>query len=262
MSMLTANLLCVALVITDLVARAWRIQWLLHGTQCRISLPRCAGGERAWATSAAAVTPNRIGGEPARLGGEVLSKVPVAAGVVAIAIETLVMWPVNILVGLWLAVRYAPEWWHTAGPGAGGHGGRRVALAARRCSSRARSRGGWCAATRRRSRTRCGAGRGGRGCTRGGCRVGRSWPARSRRWSRVVARVAILPVLALTLPHPPPIGPLAFASFALHLRAAAPADAVGGRAWWSSDSSAARWGTSARATRRCCCSGASTRRSC
>ena len=31
----------------------------------------------------------------------------------------------------------------------------------------------------------------------------------------VAARVAILPVLALTLPHPPPMGPLAFASFAL-----------------------------------------------
>jgi uncharacterized membrane protein YbhN (UPF0104 family) len=31
----------------------------------------------------------------------------------------------------------------------------------------------------------------------------------------VAARVAILPVLALTLPHPPAIGPLALGSFAL-----------------------------------------------
>ena len=55
--MLTANLLCVALVTADLVARAWRIQWLLVGTQCRIrfldalavdGLGDVAAAVRAW----------------------------------------------------------------------------------------------------------------------------------------------------------------------------------------------------------------------
>lgn len=213
MSMLTANLLCVALVITDLVARALRIQWLLHGTHCRITFFD-ALAINGIGDVAAAVTPNRIGGEPARLGGEVLSKVPVAAGIVAIAIETLVMWPVNIAVGLFLAVKYAPEWWHTAGPAledtadtswpwligmlvAGGVAWwvlRRYAPALSHSLRRGTKRA-WVYA-RRMPR----------------------WPLAAgavATFVSVAARVAILPVLALTLPHPPPIGPLAFASFAL-----------------------------------------------
>ena len=211
--MLSANLLCVALVIVDLVARAWRIQWLLQGTQCRIGFLD-ALALNGLGDVAAAVTPNRIGGEPARLGGAMLSKVPVAAGVVAIAIETVVMWPVNVAVGVWLAWEYAPQWWHTAGPAltdtaddswpwlvgmfvAGGVAWwvlRRYAPALSH-SMRRGTRRAWVYA-RRMPR----------------------WPLAAgalATLASVAARVAILPVLALTLPHPPPMGPLAFASFAL-----------------------------------------------
>ena len=213
MTMLAANLACVGLVIVDLVARAWRIQWLLHGTKCRISFLD-ALALNGIGDVAAAVTPNRIGGEPARLGGEILSGVPVAAGVVAIAIETVVMWPVNLAVGLWLAVMYAPEWWRTAGPALADTADdawpwllamlvagalawwivRRYAPALSH-SMRRGTRRAWVYA-RRMPR----------------------WPlmlGAVATLASVVARVAILPVLAMTLPHPPPVGPLAFASFAL-----------------------------------------------
>ena len=211
--MLTANLLCVALVALDLVARTWRIQWILWGTHCRISFVdslvlNCVGD------AAAAVTPNRIGGEPARLGGIVLSGFPASAGLVAIAVETVVMWAVNIAVGVWLAIAYAPAWWHTAGPALGDTlddawpwvlvmllaGGaawwvvRRHAPALSH-SLRQGTKRAWVYARRMPP-----------------------WPiamAAVTTLVSVAARVALLPVLALTLPHPPPLGPLGFASYVL-----------------------------------------------
>jgi uncharacterized membrane protein YbhN (UPF0104 family) len=213
MSMLTANLLCVALVALDLAVRGWRIQWILQGTQCRITFLD-ALTLNAVGDAAAAVTPNRIGAEPARLGGAMLSRVPLAAGVVAIAIETLVMGVTTIAAAVWLAVLYAPEWWRTAGPAledtiddawpfilamlAAGllawWAVRRFAPALSH-SMRRGSRRAWVYA-RRMPR----------------------WPLVAAAITSVIsiaARVAILPVLAATLPHPPPLGPLCFASFGL-----------------------------------------------
>ncbi len=213
MSILTANLVCVALVALDLAVRAWRIQWILAGTHCRVGF-RDAVVLNAIGDAAAAVTPNRIGAEPARLGGAVLSGVPVAAGFVAIAIETLVMAITTIVVAVWLSVRYAPEWWHTAGPalqdtfddawpwifallvaGAVAWWSVRRYAPALSHSMRRGTRRAWVYA-RRMPR----------------------WPLVMCAVTSVLsiaARVAILPVLALTLPHPPPLGPLLFASFAL-----------------------------------------------
>lgn len=211
--MLIANLLCLALVALDLAARAWRIQFILWGTHHRISfydsvVLNCVGDV------AAAATPNRIGGEPARLGGMVLSGVPMAAGVVAIAIETVVMWPVNLAIAGTLAVLYAPEWWHTAGPaledtfadawpwvivmliaGVAAWWAVRKYAPALSHSMRRGTKRAW-VYVRRMPR----------------------WPlvtCAAMSAVSVMARIAILPVLALTLPHPPPMGPLFFASFAL-----------------------------------------------
>ena len=103
MSLLTANLLCIALVVIDLAARTWRIQWILWGTEHRISFIDSLALNSV-GDAAAAATPNRIGGEPARLGGMILSGVPASAGLVAIAIETVVMWAVNLAVGIWLSL--------------------------------------------------------------------------------------------------------------------------------------------------------------
>jgi uncharacterized membrane protein YbhN (UPF0104 family) len=213
MSMLTANLLCIALVVLDLLVRAWRIQWILRGMHFPLPF-RDALALNTVGDTVAAITPNRIGIEPARLGGMVLSQVPVSAGVVAIALETLVMWAANILFATWLAVEYAPEWWRTAGPaledtadnawpwvllmlvaGAAAWWVLRKYAPALSHSMRRGTKRAWVYARRMPT-----------------------WPLVAGFVTSLVsvaARVAILPVLSRTLPHPPALGPLMFASFAL-----------------------------------------------
>ena len=213
MSMLAANLACLGLLAVDVVARTWRIQWLLIGTRCHISfldtLVMNAVGD-----TAAAATPNRIGGEPARLGGMMLSKVPASAGVVAMGVEAIAMWPVNILTGAGLAFAFAPEWWRGSGPalertlrhawpwvvvmlaagGAAWWAIRRYAPAMSHTMRRGTKRA-WVYARRMPT-----------------------WPvvmAAVTTFVSIAARVAVLPVLALTLPHPPPLGAVTFASFTL-----------------------------------------------
>ena len=44
------------------------------------------------------------------------SRVPATAAFVAISLEVLAAWPVIIVAAGWLAWRYAPEWWLSAGP--------------------------------------------------------------------------------------------------------------------------------------------------
>lgn len=213
MSMLWANVVCVLLVGVELVARTWRIQWLLRGTGHHITfvdgLVLNAAGDVG-----AAVTPNRIGAEPPRVGGMLLSGVPASAAIVAIAVEAAAMWPVNIVIALGLALAYAPAWWRTAGPAledtfadwwrwALGVAcvGVLAWLAVRRFAPalvhtfRSGARAAW--------------------------DMVRKMPAWTIAMAMVMtalsvcARVAILPVLALTLPHPPPLGPTCFASFVL-----------------------------------------------
>src|ERR671918_698986 len=70
----------------------------------------------AFGDAACALTPLRIGGEPARLAGMLRSRVPATAAFVAISLEVLAAWPVILVVGGWLAWRYAPSWWSMAGP--------------------------------------------------------------------------------------------------------------------------------------------------
>ena len=213
MSLLTANLLCIALVVIDLAARTWRIQWILWGTEHRISFIDSLALNSV-GDAAAAATPNRIGGEPARLGGMILSGVPASAGLVAIAIETVVMWAVNIAVGIWLAVAYAPEWWATAGP---------------LLEHTFRHSWPWVVAlliagvgtwwlVRKYAPNLSHSMR--RGTRRAGIYFRRMpmWPlvmGAVTTFVSVAARVALLPVLAQTLPDPPPLGPLCFVSYAL-----------------------------------------------
>src|SRR5919108_1251080 len=96
MSILDATLLCIALVFIDLLVRAWRIQWIVRGLGYPIgfwdSLVLNAYGD-----AACALTPLRIGGEPARLAGMLRSRVPATAAFVAISLEVLAAWPVVIV---------------------------------------------------------------------------------------------------------------------------------------------------------------------
>ena len=214
MTALQAHLICVGLVGADLLARAWRIQWIIRGLGHRISLWD-SFVLNAFGDAACALTPLRIGGEPARLAGMLRSRVPAPAAFVAISLEVLAAWPVVIIAAGWLAWRYAPEWWQEAGP---------------RLSAAAASAWPWVVAVALlsllawRSARRTVASPAARQLRRPIRRAMVYW-RRMPRWPLVASvpmslvnlstRVAILPVLALALPSPPPMGPLALGSFAL-----------------------------------------------
>ena len=209
-----AHLICLGLVAADLLARAWRIQWIVRGLGHRISLWD-SFVLNAFGDAACALTPLRIGGEPARLAGMLRSRVPAPAAFVAISLEVLAAWPVILVAAGWLAWRYAPEWWDLAGP---------------RLSAAAASAWPWVLAVvllsllAWRSAKLKVASPAARQLRRPVRRAMVYW-RRMPRWPLVASvpmslinlatRVAILPVLALTLPSPPPIGPLAVGSFAL-----------------------------------------------
>ncbi len=213
MTLLQAHLLCVALVAADLVARAWRIQWIIQGLGHRISF-RDSFVLNAFGDAACALTPLRIGGEPARLAGMLRSRVPATAAFVAISLEVIAAWPVIIVGAGWLVWRYAPAWWSAAGP---------------RLESAAAAAWPWVvlvaiaslAAWRAARRIASPATRHLRRPIRRALVYWRRMP----RWPLIASipmtfvnlatRVAILPVLALTLPDPPALGPLTLGSFAL-----------------------------------------------
>jgi uncharacterized membrane protein YbhN (UPF0104 family) len=213
MSPLQAHLLCVALVAADLLARAWRIQWIVQGLGHRMSL-RDSFVLNAFGDAACALTPLRIGGEPARLAGMLRSRVPATAAFVAISLEVLAAWPVILVAAGWLVWRYAPAWWLVAGP---------------RLTAAAETAWPWVVvvailsvlAWRAARRVTSPAARQLRRPIRRALVYWRRMP----RWPLVASiplsfinlatRVAILPVLALTLPSPPALGPLVVGSFAL-----------------------------------------------
>jgi uncharacterized membrane protein YbhN (UPF0104 family) len=213
MTLLEATLVCVALVVVDLLARAWRIQWIVQGLGHPIGFWD-SFTLNAYGDAACALTPLRIGGEPARLAGMLQSRVPATAAFVAISIEVLAAWPVILVAAGWLAWRYAPTWWATAGP--------RLATAAVDAWPWVLAVGVvsvlvWWYARRVASP-------GVRHVRRPVRRAMVYW-RRMPRWPLVASlpmtflnlatRVAILPVLASTLPHPPELGPMLLGSFAL-----------------------------------------------
>lgn len=209
---LEAHLLCVALVLVDLVARTWRIQWIVHGLGHPLGF-RDAFVLNAFGDAACALTPLRLGGEPARLAGMLRSRVPAVAAFVAISLEVLAAWPVVIAVAGWLVWRYAPAWWATAGP---------------RLATALVDSWPWLvlvvavsAATYLYARRFAPAQHQVRRPIRRVLVYWRRIPTGvlaatvPLSFLNVATRVAILPVLALTLPDPPAPGPLAVGSFAL-----------------------------------------------
>ncbi|MBX6330522.1 MAG: flippase-like domain-containing protein [Gemmatimonadaceae bacterium] len=213
LSSLHAHLVCLALVAIDLAARAWRIQWILAGLRVPVSFFDAFTLNVA-GDAASAVTPLRVAGEPARLAGMAHAQVPVVAGLVAVVIEIVAMWPVVALAAGGLALAYAPAWWRSAEPQLA-HTVRAawpwvLAIAAVSVAT-------WWGARRFSPRASH--------LVRRGMRRALAYARRMPAWPLAAcapltlvslgARVAVLPVLALTLPAPPALGPLAFASFTL-----------------------------------------------
>jgi uncharacterized membrane protein YbhN (UPF0104 family) len=212
MTLLQAHLVCVALVAVDNAARAWRIQWIIQGLGHRISFWD-SFILNAFGDAACALTPLRIGGEPARLAGMLRTRVPATAAFVAISLEVLAAWPVIIVAAGWVIWQYAPAWWTLAGP--------RLEAAARTAWPWVvvvivASVVAWRAARRVTSPAKH---------LRRPIRRALVYWRRMPRWPLIASipmsfinlatRVAILPVLALTLPAPPDLGPLMVGSFAL-----------------------------------------------
>jgi uncharacterized membrane protein YbhN (UPF0104 family) len=213
MSPIQAHLICLGLVAADLLARAWRIQWIIQGLGHQLTV-KDAFVLNAFGDAACALTPLRIGGEPARLAGMLRSGVPPTAAFVGISLEVLAAWPVIIVAAAWLVWEYAPAWWLSVGP---------------RLETAAENAWPWIAivallsviAWRYARRISSPISRQLRRPVRRALVYWRRMP----RWPLVasiplslvnlVARTAILPVLALTLPDPPALGPLMVGSFAL-----------------------------------------------
>jgi uncharacterized membrane protein YbhN (UPF0104 family) len=213
MSPVAAHAICLGLVVVDFLVRGWRIQWIMQGLGCRLPL-RDAFVLNAFGDAANALTPLRMGGEPARVAGMMRTGVRMTAALVGITLEAVMSRLVLIAVAAWLIWQYAPAWWVTAGPGLRAGAANAwpwivlvliVGVLLWRYTQRAVS-----PATRRLRRP---------------MRRVLVYLRRMPRWPLVASlplsvipiatRIAILPVLVLTLPSPPPIGPVIFGSFAL-----------------------------------------------
>lgn len=213
MTAVQAHLICLALVAVDLLVRAWRIQWIVLGLGHPMSV-KDAFILNAFGDAASALSPLRVAGEPARLAGMLRTRVPAPAAFVAISLEVLAGWPVLLAVAGWLAWRYAPAWWSSAGP--------HLAAAAERAWPWVTlvavvSVVLWVYARRVTSPLA----RQFRRPVRRALVYWRrmpTWPLLASlplSFLNVATRVAVLPVLALTLPEPPAFGLILVGSFAL-----------------------------------------------
>lgn len=113
-----AHLVAAVLALTDLAARAARIRWLMRALQ--VSLPwRDAIRLNAWADLATALTPMRLGGEPARFAAMRSFRIPLTSTVAGLGLEVVVATPVTVMLGLLMAWRFGPAWLESAGDGYG-----------------------------------------------------------------------------------------------------------------------------------------------
>jgi uncharacterized protein (TIRG00374 family) len=212
-SLVEAHLICLGLLATDFLARVWRIRWIMRGLKQNLTL-RDAFILNTFGDAANSLTPLRIGGEPARLVGMLRTRAPMTAALLGITLEAIVSRLMLAVAIVWLAWQFAPAWWVSVGP---------------RLRASAAEAWPWLVLvllvgillwgytqrvvspiTRRMRRSMA--------------RVLVYW-RRMPRWPLLVgmplslisiaARVAILPVLALSLASPPPVDLLTFGSFTL-----------------------------------------------
>jgi uncharacterized membrane protein YbhN (UPF0104 family) len=117
---LAAHLGCVLLVGLDVLARGLRTRACLLG--CGQSQPLSRVVEfNLSAEAAAALSPFRIAGEPARIGGMLHAGVPLSAAVVTSATEGAINGVGIVAVGLAVVFGFAPDWWDQVGTTFMGH---------------------------------------------------------------------------------------------------------------------------------------------
>jgi uncharacterized membrane protein YbhN (UPF0104 family) len=103
------HVLAILLLALDCTARAWRIQlatWSAGGRLTFFDALRL----NLYGEAASTVTPNRLGGEPARLLGMTGSGLRVVLTLVALGVEVTAEWPVFGVLALALGAYYVPDW--------------------------------------------------------------------------------------------------------------------------------------------------------
>jgi uncharacterized membrane protein YbhN (UPF0104 family) len=208
-----AHLACLGLVGADLAARTVRLRALAAGLRHPVT-GRESLAVNLLADAGSALTPLRLGGEPARLLGLLRAGVPAIAAFSLMGIEVLITWPLTLLAGLGLAAGFAPAWLELALPGFTRELGRlALPLAIVTALSVIAALVGW------------------RWLQAAGHRPRRSIRRFRVYWRRmprgamlaavpltlvnVATRTALLPVLALATPDAPPAGVVLVGSFAL-----------------------------------------------
>src|SRR5438045_6214001 len=101
--------LALLLLAIDCTTRAWRIQLASRAAGGRLSFLD-ALRLNLYGEAASTFTPNRLGGEPARLLGMTWSGLRVVQALVALGVEVAAEWPVFGAVAIALAAYYVPDW--------------------------------------------------------------------------------------------------------------------------------------------------------
>ena len=108
------HLLALALLAIDCLVRAWRIQLATWTSGARLSFGD-AFRLNLYGEAASQLTPNRLGGEPARFLGLTEAGLRPVTGLVAIGVEVACEWPVFLVAFAALFVYYVPDWRDAAG---------------------------------------------------------------------------------------------------------------------------------------------------
>jgi uncharacterized membrane protein YbhN (UPF0104 family) len=120
-----SHLLSLALLALDCVVRAWRIQLAVWASGGYLSF-NDAFRLNLYGEAASTLTPNRLGGEPARFLGLNEARVRPVTSLVAIGVEVAAEWPIFGLVGAALLVYYVPDWRSEAAHWLGRHRAREL----------------------------------------------------------------------------------------------------------------------------------------
>ncbi len=103
------HVLALALLALDCIARAWRIQLAVWAAGGRLGF-NDALRLNLYGEAVSQLTPNRLGGEPARFLGLSEAGVRAVPSIVAIGVEVAGEWPVFVLVAGALFAYYVPDW--------------------------------------------------------------------------------------------------------------------------------------------------------
>src|SRR5437899_13088806 len=102
------HLLALALLAIDCLVRAWRIQLATWTAGARLSFGD-AFRLNLYGEAASQLTPNRLGGEPARFLGLTEAGLRPVTAIVAIGVEVAAEWPVFLIAGAALFAYYVPD---------------------------------------------------------------------------------------------------------------------------------------------------------